>query len=350
MLEGLTTSNSTALREIEAVANKLLGVLARPYELQGQWHSSSASIGVTLFSDAECTVEELLKRADLAMYQAKAAGRNAVRFFDPQLQAEALARMRLENDLRQSLLEGRELLLHYQPQVDSQGRLIGAEALVRWQHPERGLVPPGEFIALAESTELILPLGRWILREACNQQVAWQGHPQLAQLPVAVNVSARQLHDPAFVDEVLSIIADSGADPRRLELELTESQLAMDVEGLILRMEELRRHGVSFSLDDFGTGYSSLGYLKRLPLSRLKIDRCFVRDLLTDSNDAAIIRTIVALGQSLELEVIAEGVESPEQREALLLSGCRLFQGYLFARPGPAWQLEQWDAGQAAHA
>ena len=342
MLEGLAARGSAALGEIEAVANKLLTSLAQPYSLHGQLHNSSASIGVTLFSDAEGTVEELLKRADMAMYQAKAAGRNAVRFFDPQLQAEVLARMRLESDLRQSLIDQHGLLLHYQPQVDRHGQLIGAEALVRWQHPQRGLIPPGEFIPLAESTELILPLGRWILREACRQLVAWQDHPVLGSLPLAVNVSARQLHHPDFVTEVLSILADSGADPRHLELELTESQLAVDVEVLILRMEELRRHGVSFSLDDFGTGYSSLGYLKRLPLSRLKIDRCFVRDLLSDSNDAAIIRIIVALGQTLDLEVIAEGVESAEQRDALVQSGCLLFQGFLFARPGPASLLERW--------
>lgn len=342
MLEGLPANSSAALGEIETVANKLLNTLAQPYELQGQWHNSSASIGVALFSDADSTVEELLKRADLAMYQAKAAGRNAVRFFDPKLQAEALSRIRLESDLRQCLSEQRGLLLHYQPQVDQRGRLIGAEALVRWQHPQRGLIPPGEFIPLAESTDLIFPLGRWILREACRQLVSWQDHPVLGQLTLAVNVSARQLHRADFASEVLAILAESGADPQRLELELTESQLAMDVEAIILRMEELRRHGVSFSLDDFGTGYSSLGYLKRLPLSRLKIDRCFVRDLLSDANDAAIIRTIVALGQTLDLEVIAEGVEDAEQREALLQSGCQLFQGYLFATPGPARLLEQW--------
>lgn len=354
MIEGLLGSGSAALGEIETVASKLLASLAQPYELQGQLHNSSASIGVTLFSDAQGTVEELLKRADLAMYQAKAAGRNAVRFFDPQLQAEVLARMQMENDLRQCLNDGRGLLLHYQPQVDRDGRLIGAEALVRWQHPQRGLIPPAEFIPLAESTELIFPLGRWILHEACRQLVAWQGHPLLGSLPLAVNVSARQLHRPDFADEVLAILAESGAEPGRLELELTESQLAQDVEAIILRMQELRGHGVSFSLDDFGTGYSSLGYLKRLPLSRLKIDRCFVRDILEDVNDAAIIRTIVALGQTLDLEVIAEGVENAEQRNALLQSGCQLFQGYLFATPGPARLLELWptpcgDASTAGH-
>ena len=342
MLEHLSTTPDQVLGEIEAVANKLLASLAKPYELQGQCHTSTASIGVTLFSEAEDTVEELLKRADLAMYQAKAAGRNAVRFFNPQMQAEALARVGLEKDLRQCLADGSGLLLHYQPQIDRHGRLIGAEALVRWQHAERGLIPPGNFIPLAESTDLIFPLGRWILEEACHQLAAWASHPQLAQIALAVNVSARQLHHPDFVSEVLNILEQSGADPRRLELELTESQLAEDVEVLIGRMEQLRSRGVSFSLDDFGTGYSSLAYLKRLPLASLKIDRGFVRDLLTDPNDAAIIRTMLALGQSLDLEVVAEGVETVEQRDALLELGCHLFQGYLFARPGPAALLEQW--------
>ncbi|MDG1583090.1 EAL domain-containing protein [Pseudomonas sp. GOM6] len=349
MIERLSAKPAEVFGEIETVANKLLASLAMPYKLQGQLHSSTASIGVTLFSDAEGTVEELLKRADLAMYQAKGAGRNAVRFFDPQMQAEALARVGLENDLRQCLADGKGLLLHYQPQVDPHGTLIGAEALVRWQHPERGLIPPGDFIPLAESTDLIFPLGRWILQEACRQLVAWRDDPLLGSIPLAVNVSARQLHHPNFVTEVMAILEQTGANPARLELELTESQLAVDVEALIGRMEQLRAHKVSFSLDDFGTGYSSLAYLKRLPLSCLKIDRCFVRDLLTDSNDAAIIRTMVALGQSLDLEVVAEGVETTEQRDALLQYGCQLFQGYLFAAPGPAEQLLRWQPqGNAA--
>ena len=344
MLEHLSVSADQVIGEIEVVANKLLACLAVPYELEGQLHTSTASIGVALFSEATDTVEELLKRADLAMYQAKAAGRNAVRFFDPQMQTEALARVGLENDLRQCLSDGSGLLLHYQPQINQHGQLIGVEALVRWQHAERGLIPPGDFIPLAESTDLIFPLGRWILQEACRQLAIWQTHPLLAQVPLAVNVSARQLHHPDFVSEVLEILAHSGAHPQRLELELTESHLAEDVEVLIGRMQQLRERGVSFSLDDFGTGYSSLAYLKRLPLTCLKIDRGFVRDLLTDANDAAIIRTMLALGQSLDLEVVAEGVETEEQREALLRLGCHLFQGYLFAPPGPAHLLERWPS------
>ncbi|MWV17108.1 EAL domain-containing protein [Pseudomonas sp. L-22-4S-12] len=341
MLERLSSTPAKALVEIETVANKLLGSLAEPYDLNGHEHSSTASIGVALFSDAHSTVEELLKRADLAMYEAKASGRNIVRFFNPQMQTAALARIRLETDLRHSIGE-RHFLLHYQPQVDHLGRLIGAEALVRWQHPQHGLIPPGEFIPLAESTDLILPLGRWILQAACEQLVAWSHDAELAELPLAVNVSARQLHHADFVSDVLAILKQTGANPARLELELTESHLASDIEEMIQRMLQLQAHGVRFSLDDFGTGYSSLSYLKRLPLTRLKIDRCFVRDLLSDPNDAAIVRAIVALAQSLDLQVLAEGVETAEQRDALLQIGCSLYQGYLFAKPGPAEQLHDW--------
>lgn len=343
MLERLSTDPSQALIEIDAVGNKLLASLAEPYALLDHEHTSTASIGVALFSDSHSTVEELLKRADLAMYEAKAAGRNALRFFNQQMQTAAMARIRLETDMRHSIAE-QHFLLHYQPQVDQHGQLIGAEALVRWQHPQHGLIPPGEFIPVAESTDLILPLGRWILQAACHQLVAWSNDPALAELPLAVNVSARQLHHPNFVADVLAILAQTGANPERLELELTESHLAADIEEMIRRMQQLQSYGVRFSLDDFGTGYSSLGYLKRLPLSRLKIDRCFVRDLLTDANDAAIVRTIVALGQSLDLQVIAEGVETVEQRGALLQSGCLLYQGYLFAKPGPAADLQDWQA------
>ncbi|MWV11346.1 EAL domain-containing protein [Pseudomonas sp. R-28-1W-6] len=343
MLERLSSNAAQALSEIEIVGKKLLDSLAEPYDLNGHEHRSTASIGVALFSDAHSTVEELLKRADLAMYEAKAAGRNAVRFFNPQMQTAAMARTRLENDLRHSIGE-QHFLLHYQPQVDQQGHLIGAEALVRWQHPQHGLIPPGEFIPLAESTDLILPLGRWILQAACEQLVAWSQDDELAELPLAVNVSARQLHHADFVSDVLAILEQTGANPARLELELTESHLANDIEEMIQRMQQLQAHGVRFSLDDFGTGYSSLGYLKRLPLTRLKIDRCFVRDLLSDPNDASIVRAIVALAQSLDLQVLAEGVETVEQRDALQQIGCNLYQGYLVAKPGPAVDLQGWVA------
>jgi diguanylate cyclase (GGDEF)-like protein/PAS domain S-box-containing protein len=341
MLEGLNLKPEQAVRQIEKVGNKIVAALASPYNLKGRSHTSTASIGIALFPAEYDKVDEVLKRADMAMYEAKAAGRNGMRFFDPRMQAEVSARASLESDLRQSLGQ-RDFILHYQPQVDAQGQLIGAEALVRWQHPTRGLVPPGEFIPLAESTGLILPLGRLILHIACQQLVAWAAHPQLAQLTLAVNVSARQFHHPDFVEDVFATLAESGANPQRLELELTESQLVEDVEVVIGKMSQLKARGVHLALDDFGAGYSSLNYLKRLPLDQLKIDQSFVRDLLEQPSDAAIVRTILALGANLNLAVTAEGVETQAQYDALQGMGCRRFQGYLFAKPGPAQNLEHW--------
>jgi diguanylate cyclase (GGDEF)-like protein/PAS domain S-box-containing protein len=349
MLEGLSASPVEASRQVEIVANKVVATLAAPYDLQGHSHISTASIGIALFPEGQASVDEILKRADLAMYQAKGAGRNGMRFFDPKMQADVSARASLESDLRQSLSE-RHFVLHYQPQVNEQGQLLGAEALVRWQHPVRGMVPPGDFIPLAESTGLILPLGRWILHSACAQLVAWAAHPQLQHLHLAINVSARQFHHQDFVADVLTALAESGANPGRLELELTESQLVEDVEVLIDKMSALKAHGVHLSLDDFGTGYSSLNYLKRLPLDQLKIDQSFVRDLLKHPCDAAIVRTILALGDNLNLAVTAEGVETQEQHDALLQMGCRKFQGYLFAKPGSSQHLADWPVATSRQA
>ncbi|WP_218190349.1 EAL domain-containing protein [Pseudomonas sp. CC6-YY-74] len=342
VLEGLSAQPDEAIGQIETVASKLIQVLAEPYVLQGRSHTSSASIGIALFSEAQGTLDELFKRADLAVYKAKAAGRNTLRFFNLEMQTEVNARTNLENDLRQSL-GARHFILHYQPQVNAQGQLLGAEALVRWQHPSRGLVAPGEFIPLAESTGLILPLGRWILHCACEQLVVWATDPEREPLTMAVNVSARQFHHHDFVDDVLAVLDETGANPQRLELELTESHLVQDVETMIVKMGQLKARGVRFALDDFGTGYSSLSYLKRLPLDQLKIDRSFVRDLLSDPNDEAIVRTIVALGASMDLDVIAEGVETLAQRDALLRLGCQRFQGYLFGKPQPPQMFEQWS-------
>jgi EAL domain-containing protein (putative c-di-GMP-specific phosphodiesterase class I) len=284
-------------------------------------------------------VDELLKRADLAMYEAKAAGRNTHRFFDPGMQQALHARSSLEADLRQSLLRG-ELFVHYQAVVDHQGHIKGAEALARWNHPERGTISPVEFIPLAEQTGLILPLGQHILHTACQQLVRWAGKQETAHLTIAVNVSARQFRQPDFAAQVLQTLRETGANPKRLKLELTESLLLGDIEDTIERMVQLKREGVGFALDDFGTGYSSLGYLKRLPLDQVKIDRGFVRDVLTDPNDAAIVRTILALAQSLDLDVVAEGVETAGQLGFLRLHGCEQFQGFLFGRPGPVADVE----------
>ena len=341
MLEALSEDASEAAKEAQEIGEKIRLAISQVYQLDHHAYHCTSSVGITLFGGGAFeTMDEPLKRADLAMYQAKAAGRNSLRFFDPQMQAEAASRTEMLADLREAL-RGGQFVLHYQPQVASGGALVGAEALVRWQHPRRGLVPPGEFIGLAEETGLIIPLGLWVLEAACKQLVVWSTQTDMAHLTVAVNVSARQFHQAEFVAQVLSVLAATGANPHQLKLELTESFLIADAEDVIARMSALKRLGVRLSLDDFGTGYSSLAYLKRLPLDQLKIDQSFVRELLTDPNDAAIAHTIVTLGHSLQMEVIAEGVESAEQHKFLDAMGCDAFQGYHFGRPGPEQLLSQ---------
>ena len=334
LLQGLSPERDEAAQQAQGVAQKILTLLNEPYPLETQSYLTSVSIGIAVFSGQTASQEELLKQADLAMYQAKGDGRNTLRFFNTDMQAQVTARMALETDLHRALADS-EFLLYYQPQVDRHGQWLGVEALVRWQHPQRGLVPPMSFIPVAESSGLILPLGRWILKEACLQLVAWAGTPGKEALTIAVNVSARQFRQPDFVQEVQHALFDTGANPQRLELELTESQLLDDIDGVIAKMSALKALGVRFSLDDFGTGYSSLSLLKRLPLDQLKIDQSFVRDVLVDAQDASIIKAIVALGDSLGLAVIAEGVETAAHRDALLRLGCTTFQGYFFGRPAP---------------
>jgi EAL domain-containing protein (putative c-di-GMP-specific phosphodiesterase class I) len=294
---------------------------------------------VTLFGSFVENVSDPLKRADLAMYQAKLAGQNTLRFFAPQMQLAVNARADLVAGLREALKQ-QQFVLHYQPQVTSQGHITGVEALVRWLHPPRGLVSPAEFIPVAEETNLIRHLGQWVLESACTQLAAWGKQPGLAHLSMAVNVSARQFHQDNFVALVQSALARSGANPQRLKLELTESLLVSNLSDVAIKMNTLKAEGIGFSLDDFGTGYSSLSYLKRLPLDQLKIDQSFVRDLLVDSNDAAIARMVIALGATLGLSVIAEGVELPEQQDFLAGLGCHQYQGYLYSRPLPIDALE----------
>ena len=339
MLEELGESEMDSGAQAEAVGRKILTALNQHFELDGHNHHSSPSIGVTLFFDRQQSVDELLQRADLAMYQSKAAGRNTLRFFDPVMQAAASARAALEIDLRHGLQQ-QEFLLYYQPVVDQDGNITGVEALLRWRHPTRGMVSPGEFIPVAEQTGLILPLGHWVLAAACSQLVAWNSSAATRRLTIAVNVSARQFRHPEFTVQLLELLRVSGANPYRLKLELTESMLLSDFEDVIVKMGELRSIGVNFALDDFGTGYSSLSYLKRLPLDQLKIDQSFVRDVLTDPNDAAIARTILSLARSLDLSVVAEGVETAGQRDFLLRCGCKAFQGYFFGRPVPVEDLQ----------
>ena len=343
MVEELSAAPDELAVHARTLGEKVLSVLGAPYNLAGYHYRTTPSIGIAPFNDAHTSVGELLKQADLAMYQAKTAGRNTLRFFDPDMQDVVTARATLESDLRAALVQ-EEFLLHYQPQMDDAHLVVGVEALLRWAHPQRGMVPPGEFIPLAEETGLVLALGRWVLHTACKTLALWQDDPDRSHLTMAVNVSSRQFRHAGFVDDVARVLAITGAPSGRLKLELTESLLVEDMETTIATMAALRSYGVGFSLDDFGTGYSSLAYLKRMPLDQLKIDQSFVRDLLTDPNDAAIVDTIIGLSRSLGLEVIAEGVETAEQRDRLARAGCRLYQGYLFSRPVPADVLERFLA------
>lgn len=348
MLENLSPSSLEAAGQAEAVGEKILAALCLPYDLSGREYRSSASIGLTLFEAPHNSSEDLMKRADLAMYQAKAAGRNNLRFFDPKMQAEVTARAALENDLREGLHQA-QFVLHFQPQLDAAEAVTGAECLVRWQHPQRGLVGPADFIPLAEETGLILALGNWVLETGCRQLKEWEQQPALAHMSLAVNVSARQFHQDNFVDQVLATLQRTGARAHKLKLELTESLLVANVDTTIEKMRVLKAAGVSFSLDDFGTGYSSLSYLKRLPLDQLKIDQGFVRDILIDSNDATIATMVVALAASLGLAVIAEGVETEAQRDFLAGLGCHAYQGYLFSRPLPIEAFERYVHTHAAN-
>ncbi|MCK6436532.1 bifunctional diguanylate cyclase/phosphodiesterase [Rivihabitans pingtungensis] len=343
MLENLSVEFAQAVGEAERVATPIIQAMQAPFELAGYRHHSSCSIGVSVFFGCRESVEELLKHADTAMYQAKAAGRGVARFFVPAMQEALEARLLWESELRRGIAEG-QLRLFYQVQIGPGQRVRGVEALVRWQHPERGLVPPGEFIALAEDTGLILPLGAWVLEEACRQLAVWAQSPATAHLHIAVNVSARQFHQPGFAESVHGLIQRHGIHPSRLKLELTESLLLDNVNESIATMQALRTLGIAFSMDDFGTGYSSLTYVKRLPIDQLKIDQSFVRDLTTDRDDEAIVRAIIAMAHSLKLEVIAEGVETEAQRSFLEHNGCHAFQGYLFGRPMPIEQLDSWLA------
>jgi diguanylate cyclase (GGDEF)-like protein/PAS domain S-box-containing protein len=335
LLEVLGASAQEAAAHAEVVAQKVVSALSLSYPLDGHELRSTPSIGVVLFGAGNHTISDLLRQADMAMYEAKAAGRATFRFFDPLMQAALDATAMLESDLRFAVAR-EELELHYQPVVDAGGRPTGAEALLRWRHPRRGLVPPAEFIPQAEKSGLIIDIGDWVLATACRQLVQWQEQPCTRGLTVAVNVSARQFRQPDFAEHVLQIVAGTGADPRLLKLELTESMLLADVDDIIAKMARLKACGVGFSLDDFGTGYSSLSYLQRLPIEQLKIDRSFVRDMLRAPHAATIVRSIVTLAHGMGLCVVAEGVETPAQRDALCQIGCDGLQGYLFGRAEPA--------------
>ncbi|MBX9914773.1 MAG: EAL domain-containing protein [Pseudomonadaceae bacterium] len=339
MLQGLAQDAASAAAQVAAVGEQVLSRLSQVYLLDGFQHHCTASIGVSLFCGDGQDVGELLKCADAAMYAAKNTGRNALAFFDPAMQATLQARAELGNELREALQQG-QLQLYYQAQINSEHGVVGAEILLRWPHPVRGMVSPAQFIPLAEDNGLIVPIGQWVLEQACAQLQAWQKHPLASTLPLSVNVSARQFRQPDFVEQVRQCLQRSGIDPAQLKLELTESLVLDNVESVIGTMHALKALGVRFSMDDFGTGYSSLSYLKRLPLDQLKIDQSFVRDIVTDPGDAVIVKTIIGMAHNLGLEVIAEGVETEAQRQLLLDYDCRMFQGYLFGRPLPLAEFE----------
>ena len=320
--------------QAKLIADKILASLTAPYELGSHIFHSTPSIGITILSLESINVETVLKQADLAMYQAKAEGGNLIRFYDMEMQKAIVNRVALEADLRHALIH-EEFVLYYQPQINHEHEVIGTEALIRWNHSKRGLVPPLEFIPFAEEARLIIPIGRWVLDAACKQLVKWVHNPLMKNLTVAINVSLQQFQQSDFVQQVLEVLQLTGANPQRLKIELTESMLVENIEDIIGKMSALKSHGIQFSLDDFGTGYSSLSYLKRLPLDQLKIDQSFVRDIMTDPNDASIASTIIVLANNLGLSVIAEGVETVEQQKFLMLNKCLAYQGYLYSKPLP---------------
>jgi diguanylate cyclase (GGDEF)-like protein/PAS domain S-box-containing protein len=334
ILEDLSEKSLQAIAQTEAVCHKMLAAISQPYSLKGYEYRSSASIGISLFHNQEITVDEILKRADAAMYQAKNAGKNTLRFYDPAMQAALETRTALENDLRRALTEN-QFRLYYQMQVEHSGHILGAEALIRWQHPQRGLVSPVEFIPLAEEMGLISLVGQWVMETACAQLQAWQSDSLTRDLRLAVNVSARQFHQPDFVEQVIQTLNRHALNPERLKLELTESLVLDNIDDTIVKMHAIRKLGVRFSMDDFGTGYSSLSYLTQLPLDQLKIDRSFVRNIGVKHTDAVIVQTIIGMAHNLGMEVIAEGVETEDQRAFLEMHGCALCQGYLFGKPVP---------------
>ncbi|MDO9011611.1 MAG: EAL domain-containing protein [Gallionella sp.] len=339
VLDELNEDTRQAAAQAQDIGEKVLASLNQPFNLQGFEHYSSASIGISLFRDNEIGMDDLFRHADTAMYQAKTSGRNTLRFFDPDMQASLEARSTLEADLRQALSQ-QQFNLFFQIQVNAANRPIGAEALLRWRHPERGLVSPLQFIPLAEDTGLILPIGLWVLEAACAQIKAWEANPLACELQLAVNVSARQFHQPDFVEQVRAALKKTGADPARLKLELTESVVLNNINDAVVKMRDLKEVGVRFSMDDFGTGYSSLSYLTQLPLDQLKIDLSFVHNIGIKPTDAVIVQTIISMGNSLGMEVMAEGVETEAQRDFLERNGCHAYQGYLFSKPVPIEEFE----------
>jgi predicted signal transduction protein with EAL and GGDEF domain len=340
LVESISDFSEDASFIIAEVAEKIRSTLARPYLLGKYEYLSSPSIGVYLYDAENDSVKELIKRADMAMYQAKGSGRNTVRFFDPQMQELVDKHSALEADLHRAI-PNNQFELYYQIQLDMDLRPIGAEALIRWNHPSNGLIPPGQFIPFAEGSPLILEIGNWVLDTACRQISLWSKQAATRNLVLAVNISAQQFKQPSFVDEVNNMIKKHKIDPSRLKLELTESVAVQEIDSVVTKMDALKKSiGVTLSLDDFGTGYSSLSYLKRLPLDQIKIDQSFVRDITIDSADEVMVKTIIDMAHNFGLNVIAEGVETEAHLNFLKKNGCKAFQGYLFGKPVPVLEFE----------
>jgi len=338
LLYGLSVTPEEAASAAVTIAQKILSDINQPFTVDPEVYQGSCCLGIALTDAGEGDAVAILKHAEVAMYQAKAVGRQTMRFFDPGMQKLISARVALEADLRASL-KREDFVLHYQRQINALGALVGLEALIRWQHPIRGIVTPGYFIQVAEQSGIIIPIGRWVLETACTQLALWSKDPKTSHLTISVNVSATQFHEDNYVEHVLSVLTQTGAPGNRLKLELTESLLVSEIENLIQKMTVLKTHGIGFALDDFGTGFSSLSYLQRLPLDQLKIDQSFVSHVVNNKSDAAIVETIVTLGKSLGISVIAEGVETIEQRERLHELGCENYQGYLYGKPAPLDQF-----------
>lgn len=337
--ENLSDNEDRATNKTNQFIQTIMQTLGLPYQLAHHDYQTTCSVGIMLFQGDHHLVDDLIKSAEVAMYQAKENGRNTYNFFDPSMQALVMKRSELERDLR-SAVNKQEFVLFLQPQVNQHGQITGAEALIRWAHPKLGILSPNEFIDLAEETGLILPLGHWVLEQACQILVRWSTDPVLAALTLSVNISARQLHQTDFAEQILNQLKQCGSDPTKLKLEITESMLVVGIHQVLNKMNQIKANGIKFSLDDFGTGYSSLSYLKQLPLDQLKIDQSFVRDILSDKNDVAIAKMVVALSESLGLDVIAEGVETPEQQAVLAQLGCFNYQGYLYGHPSPIDEFE----------
>jgi EAL domain-containing protein (putative c-di-GMP-specific phosphodiesterase class I) len=322
------------------IIERIMAAVAEPMRVNEQEFHLTCSVGAAVYPANGDNAETLLKHANIAMSRAKERGHNTYQFYAPAMNEQALEHMRLEGDLRNAV-EREEFVLHYQPQVNvSSGRIVGVEALIRWNHPVRGMIPPASFIGLAEETGLIVPMGAWALRTACAQAKAWQ-EGGLGQLRVAVNVSARQFASAGFVESITNVLDETGLAPQCLEIELTESLVMTDVEQAIGIMEDIKALDVKLAIDDFGTGYSGLSYLKRFPIDVLKIDQSFVRDITKNPDDAAIVVSIISLARNLRLDVIAEGVETEEQLAHLRRHGCHEMQGFLFSRPVPAEALTE---------